>query len=482
MAKTRIPVRGTVGKALRTTSPSASNGSQAATDAAIATLQANVTALKNGNTGGGSPSGLTATVWSLIGEIPANISQLAGLTSSGAAFRKSDGTWVIRTFAVGASGLVAVTNGAGAAGNVTYDLASISARSIIANGTNAAAVPTAIQSAGDKSVVRQSGTTVAFNLIDNTFISDFAEAAQDAVGGILTNTATIHFTYNDAGNQITADVQVSATLDVVGSTRGNVLYRGASGWAVLPPGTSGFVLTTAGAGADPSWAAGGGGGGTALPGTIPDLQYWFKSDPILGANGGSIPVLQNYCPWQMTLSAANTGGGAHISSTQLNSLNVATFPASSGGRYNLSSSLALSVCTIFAVYKPASLPTAAFTCGASSSLEFRVETTGKLGLIQTQVAGIATSSAALSTGTWYQVNATYNSSSGAWAFRIGQAADSSGTNVKSITAANSAIAYNPATANEDLAGDLAELIIYTRVLTLTEIQSVEAYLHSKWGV
>ena len=39
------------------------------------------------------------------------------------------------------------------------------------------------------------------------------------------------------------------------STRGAILYRGVSGWAALGPGTSGQVLQTGGAGADPSWAA-----------------------------------------------------------------------------------------------------------------------------------------------------------------------------------------------------------------------------------
>lgn len=55
---------------------------------------------------------------------------------------------------------------------------------------------------------------------------------------------------------------ISALLDTISSTRGTVLYRGAAGWAALAPGTAGNVLTTAGAGADPSWAAGGGGGFT----------------------------------------------------------------------------------------------------------------------------------------------------------------------------------------------------------------------------
>ena len=37
-------------------------------------------------------------------------------------------------------------------------------------------------------------------------ISDFTEAAQDAVGNVLTDSASIDFTYNDAGNTITAAV------------------------------------------------------------------------------------------------------------------------------------------------------------------------------------------------------------------------------------------------------------------------------------
>lgn len=45
----------------------------------------------------------------------------------------------------------------------------------------------------------------------------------------------------------------SAVLDVIGSTRGSLLYRGASGWSTLPPGTASYVLTSNGTGADPTW-------------------------------------------------------------------------------------------------------------------------------------------------------------------------------------------------------------------------------------
>lgn len=51
------------------------------------------------------------------------------------------------------------------------------------------------------------------------------------------------------------EVGASQVLDWLGSVRGSVLVRGASGWAVLTPGTSGTVLKSNGAGSDPSWQA-----------------------------------------------------------------------------------------------------------------------------------------------------------------------------------------------------------------------------------
>jgi hypothetical protein len=48
---------------------------------------------------------------------------------------------------------------------------------------------------------------------------------------------------------------VSDILDTLSATRGDLIYRGLSGWTTLSAGTTGQVLTTNGAGADPSWAS-----------------------------------------------------------------------------------------------------------------------------------------------------------------------------------------------------------------------------------
>lgn len=61
------------------------------------------------------------------------------------------------------------------------------------------------------------------------------------------------------GSSVWGAITLSGLIDTLGSTQGDILFRGASGWEVLAPGTAGFVLSTNGAGADPTWIAGGSG-------------------------------------------------------------------------------------------------------------------------------------------------------------------------------------------------------------------------------
>lgn len=49
------------------------------------------------------------------------------------------------------------------------------------------------------------------------------------------------------------ELSASTVIDWIGSTRGQILYRGLSSWSALAPGTATNVLKTAGAGADPAW-------------------------------------------------------------------------------------------------------------------------------------------------------------------------------------------------------------------------------------
>jgi hypothetical protein len=59
--------------------------------------------------------------------------------------------------------------------------------------------------------------------------------------------------YNNSGDF--GGATLSALLDTgIGNTQGNVLYRGASGWSVLSPGSSWQTLKSGGAAANPAWS------------------------------------------------------------------------------------------------------------------------------------------------------------------------------------------------------------------------------------
>jgi hypothetical protein len=71
-----------------------------------------------------------------------------------------------------------------------------------------------------------------------------------------------------ADNRVLANVSGSSAVptatsmstlldETIGSTQGQILYRNSTVWTPLAPGTAGQVLTTGGAGANPSWAAAG---------------------------------------------------------------------------------------------------------------------------------------------------------------------------------------------------------------------------------
>jgi hypothetical protein len=60
---------------------------------------------------------------------------------------------------------------------------------------------------------------------------------------------------NSAGAGVVQEMTLSQMLDWASSTQGSIIYRDASGWVALGPGTSGHFLQTNGAGANPAWAS-----------------------------------------------------------------------------------------------------------------------------------------------------------------------------------------------------------------------------------
>ncbi|MBN9508153.1 MAG: hypothetical protein J0I21_03440, partial [Alphaproteobacteria bacterium] len=98
-----------------------------------------------------------------------------------------------------------------------------------------------------------------------------------------------------------APVVNSAAFDAAfGTTYGNLLYRGATGWKVLAPGATGQSLITNGAGLDPAWVIGiPSGGANALVATTgtAGVGQTLALGANLSVSGG-------------TLNASVTGGGS----------------------------------------------------------------------------------------------------------------------------------------------------------------------------
>ncbi len=92
------------------------------------------------------------------------------------------------------------------------------------------------------------------------------------------------------GSSLTTGSETSR-LDSLGTpAQGDILYRGASGWTYLTPGTSGQFLQTQGASANPQWATPSGSGNVLTSGTITTGQVatWASSTSIQSSSASAV--------------------------------------------------------------------------------------------------------------------------------------------------------------------------------------------------
>ena len=136
-----------------------------------------------------------------------------------------------------------------------------------------------------------------------------ANAALPQAGGVLTGALTLAGDPTAALQPATkqyADA-VSARLDAAaGSTQGAVLYRSASGWVALPPGSSGQVLQSGGPGANPAWATPA--GGVVTP--IRTVQSG-AAVTLLASDGMVVIAKAAGSPTTVTLEAGPANGATH---------------------------------------------------------------------------------------------------------------------------------------------------------------------------
>ena len=98
-------------------------------------------------------------------------------------------------------------------------------------------------------------TSVSSGNLSPIFTSSVATSTTTpAISYSLTNATAYTLLGNNTGSSASpAYNSLSSYIDNIGSAQGDILYRGATNWSVLTPGTSGQVLKTNGASANPSW-------------------------------------------------------------------------------------------------------------------------------------------------------------------------------------------------------------------------------------
>ena len=89
----------------------------------------------------------------------------------------------------------------------------------------------------DKWTANNGTTSTAVSLEGHTHsasaITDFTEAVQDAVGTFVTDSGTIDFTYNDAGNSLSASVILATSNSYLSTTSGLAVDKGALETALI---------------------------------------------------------------------------------------------------------------------------------------------------------------------------------------------------------------------------------------------------------
>lgn len=158
-----------------------------------------------------------------------------------------------------------------------------------------------------------SNVTITGGTINNTIIGN-----SNPVPGSFTtlNAASLTglTTPLTAGQGGTGYTSLSAALDaLLGNAQGTTAYRGSSGWVGLPPGSSGQVLTTGGAGANPSWGSASGGAYTPAPTSPTSNTTLATSDadrPFFPTGTITLTMPNGGAGWKTgTIRNANTTSG-----------------------------------------------------------------------------------------------------------------------------------------------------------------------------
>ncbi len=124
---------------------------------------------------------------------------------------------------------------------------------------------------------------------------------------------------------VASELTASQVVDLIGSTRGSLIYRGPSGWALFGQGSAGQVLTSGGGGADPTWTTPSGGGDSVVVLGADIVNNNAVANTLQDVTGLAFPVVAGETYWfefviPYTAAATTTGSRWVLNGPTLTSL------------------------------------------------------------------------------------------------------------------------------------------------------------------
>lgn len=222
-----------------------------------------------------------------------------------------------------------------------------------------------------------------------------------------------------------------------------------------------------------------------LPSAIANLQTWFRASEITPqTNGSSITTWPDSGPGGFNATQSDATRRPTLQTNQINGLAVARFDGSGTATaadtlYTTAPGNAAAQ-TVFMVAKSSNL-TGAHTI-RGGQLQLVVEG-GTPTAYSNSVGLIGESTVDIGTSLFYAL--TFSTTSGTWAwYQNGTATGSgSGGELLSLTAVQAiGAADDDDPSREFWAGDIAEIITYTRVLTATERAQIHSYIQDRYNL
>jgi hypothetical protein len=224
-------------------------------------------------------------------------------------------------------------------------------------------------------------------------------------------------------------------------------------------------------------------GAASYPASIEGLFAWFKADAITGkSNGDTLTEWRNSAPVEAGRDLVAIGSPTYQTSV-VNSLPVVRFGGSAYFLYNAYPMIANKPFTLFIVHKLSSIApsySGLWGFGISDAGGVFIKSTGKTAVYAPGSMYDGTGAITYGTTNWNYTTAVFGQT--LTTRRNGSADITAGT--LTLSGALQAVGYlgNQAVASRVFSGDMAEVLVFSRVLTSTEIAAVEGYIVGKYAI